>query len=41
MLTGHLFVALHHLGTRAPIVVLPDGDDHSYWHNRGRRDGNR
>lgn len=28
------FDALHDLGNRAPVVVLPDGGDHSYWHNR-------
>jgi S-formylglutathione hydrolase FrmB len=32
-----LFDALHDLGRRAPNVVLVDGDDHSYWHDR--RDG--
>jgi hypothetical protein len=28
------FDALHSLGARAPIVLLLDGGDHSYWHNR-------
>jgi enterochelin esterase-like enzyme len=32
-----LFDALHDLGRRAPDVVLLDGGDHSYWHDR--RDG--
>ena len=34
MLSQSLFDALHALGTRAPVVLLPDGGDHSYWHNR-------
>ena len=29
-----MFDALKALGTRAPIVAFPAGDDHSYWHNR-------
>ena len=29
--------ALGQLGPRAPAVLFPDGDDHSYWHDR--RDG--
>ena len=29
-----LFDELAALGRKAPIVVLPDGGDHSYWHNR-------
>ena len=33
-----LFDALHDLGRRAPVVLLADGGDHSYWHDR--RDGN-
>jgi len=33
-LTGELLDALQKLGRRAPIVLLPDGHDHSYWHNR-------
>jgi len=28
------FSALASLGTRAPIVALPYGGDHSYWHDR-------
>jgi poly(3-hydroxybutyrate) depolymerase len=32
-----LFDALHDLGPRAPVVLLADGGDHSYWHDR--RDG--
>jgi len=32
-----LFDALHDLGPRAPAVLLADGGDHSYWHDR--RDG--
>jgi hypothetical protein len=34
MLSQTLFDALHDLGSRAPVVLLPDGGDHSYWHNR-------
>jgi enterochelin esterase-like enzyme len=29
-----LFDALHDLGGRAPAVLLADGGDHSYWHDR-------
>jgi poly(3-hydroxybutyrate) depolymerase len=29
-----LFDALHDLGPRAPDVLLADGGDHSYWHDR-------
>jgi predicted esterase len=29
-----LFDALHALGPRAPDVLLADGGDHSYWHDR-------
>jgi len=29
-----MFAALRRLGSRAPIVVFPDGGDHSYWHDR-------
>jgi enterochelin esterase-like enzyme len=36
-LTQQLFDTLHALGRRAPVVFLPDGGDHSYWHDR--RDG--
>jgi S-formylglutathione hydrolase FrmB len=32
-----LFDALHDLGPQAPAVLLADGGDHSYWHDR--RDG--
>jgi S-formylglutathione hydrolase FrmB len=32
-----LFDALHDVGDDAPVVLLADGGDHSYWHNR--RDG--
>jgi S-formylglutathione hydrolase FrmB len=32
-----LFDALHDLGDQAPTVLLADGGDHSYWHDR--RDG--
>jgi S-formylglutathione hydrolase FrmB len=28
------FVALAALGTRAPVVAFPDGDEDSYWHDR-------
>jgi S-formylglutathione hydrolase FrmB len=28
------FTALAGLGSRAPVVALPDGGDHSYWHDR-------
>lgn len=33
-LTQSLFDALHKLGPRAPAVLLADGGDHSYWHDR-------
>jgi len=29
-----LFDALHALGRRAPVILLADGGDHSYWHDR-------
>jgi S-formylglutathione hydrolase FrmB len=29
-----MFAALARLGELAPIVAFPDGDDHSYWHDR-------
>jgi S-formylglutathione hydrolase FrmB len=29
-----MFAALAQLGARAPVAAFPDGDDHSYWHNR-------
>jgi S-formylglutathione hydrolase FrmB len=33
-LTQSLFDSLHALGPKAPDVLLPDGGDHSYWHDR-------
>ena len=33
-LSDGFFRALQRLGPRAPIVLLPDGGDHSYWHDR-------
>jgi enterochelin esterase-like enzyme len=33
-LSQQLFDTLHNLGARAPVVFLPDGGDHSYWHDR-------
>jgi len=33
-----LFDALHALGRRAPVVLLADGGDHSYWHDRADGD---
>ena len=33
-LSQPFFDALHDLGRRAPVVLLLDGGDHSYWHNR-------
>jgi S-formylglutathione hydrolase FrmB len=33
-LTQPLFDTLHDLGARAPDVLLADGGDHSYWHDR-------
>ena len=33
-LTQQLFDTLHDLGPRAPVVLLADGGDHSYWHDR-------
>jgi enterochelin esterase-like enzyme len=36
-LSQPLFDELHALGRRAPVVLLADGGDHSYWHDR--RDG--
>src|SRR6202521_5503935 len=29
-----LFTELRRLGRRAPVVLLPAGGDHSYWHDR-------
>jgi poly(3-hydroxybutyrate) depolymerase len=34
-LSQQLFDELRRLGRRAPVVFLPDGGDHSYWHDRG------
>ncbi|HEX8120587.1 MAG TPA: alpha/beta hydrolase-fold protein [Solirubrobacteraceae bacterium] len=34
MVSKALKDALKDAGDRAPIVLLPDGGDHSYWHNR-------
>jgi S-formylglutathione hydrolase FrmB len=34
-LNQQLFDGLHALGARAPAVLLADGGDHSYWHDRG------
>jgi S-formylglutathione hydrolase FrmB len=28
------YAALDSLGSRAPVVAMPDGGDHSYWHDR-------
>jgi S-formylglutathione hydrolase FrmB len=36
-LSDPFFAALHALGDRAPDVLLANGGDHSYWHDR--RDG--
>jgi S-formylglutathione hydrolase FrmB len=33
-LVGELQDALDELGDQAPVVLLPDGGDHSYWHDR-------
>jgi len=33
-----IFDALAEQGKRAPIIAAPDGDDHSYWHNRASGD---
>src|SRR5947208_7722321 len=33
-LRQQLFDTLHALGRRAPVVLLADGGDHSYWHDR-------
>jgi S-formylglutathione hydrolase FrmB len=32
------YAALESLGSRAPVVAMPDGGDHMYWHDR--REGN-
>ena len=34
MLSQSFFDGLQALGERAPVVILADGGDHSYWHNR-------
>jgi poly(3-hydroxybutyrate) depolymerase len=34
METEELLAELHRLGERAPVVLLPDGDEASYWHDR-------
>jgi S-formylglutathione hydrolase FrmB len=34
LLQPQLLAALQALGPRAPVVLLPDGGDHSYWHDR-------
>jgi S-formylglutathione hydrolase FrmB len=34
-LHADFFAALKALGDRAPVVVFPNGGDHSYWHDRG------
>jgi S-formylglutathione hydrolase FrmB len=36
-LVDEMFAALSRLGRRAPVVVFPDGGDHSYWHDRAGR----
>ncbi len=33
-LSGEMFAALARLGSRAPLVVFPDGGEDSYWHDR-------
>ena len=37
LLSDAFFRELRRLGPRAPVVLFPDGGDHSYWHDR--RDG--
>ncbi|MEA2171552.1 MAG: hypothetical protein QOF76_4852 [Solirubrobacteraceae bacterium] len=34
LLDAAFFSAYEAMGTRAPVVAMPYGDDHSYWHNR-------
>jgi enterochelin esterase-like enzyme len=34
LLSNSLFEALHRLGNRAPVVVMLNGGDHSYYHDR-------
>jgi len=36
-----VFEGLAKLGRKAPIVAFPDGDDHSYWHDRAEGDWGR
>jgi len=36
-LVEEMFAALAREGKRAPLVVLPDGGDHGYWHDRAGR----
>jgi enterochelin esterase-like enzyme len=38
---GAFYAALDALGDRAPIVVFPNGDEHSYWHKRDSGDWGR
>src|SRR4051812_17541312 len=33
-LSDAFLAGLRRLGARAPVVLLPDGGDHSYWHDR-------
>ena len=33
-----MFEALAKLGPRAPVIALPDGGDHGYWHDRAEGD---
>jgi enterochelin esterase-like enzyme len=33
-LTGAVYAGLARAGARAPVVVVPDGGDHGYWHDR-------
>jgi len=33
-----VFTGLARLGRRAPVIALPDGGDHGYWHNRREGD---
>ena len=33
-LTSSFYAGLAHAGARAPVVVVPDGGDHGYWHDR-------
>lgn len=41
MVTDALVDALERAGERAPLVVLPDGDEASYWHDRDDGDWGR